>query len=771
MADQDININIGTNVDSTDLDQLKQDAEQLESQGYIIKIDVDSEEATDNINEFTNIVQNVKDDGTIDIRFENNAGQTADEVDAAAASVDNLQTSLNDIDGSSAGDAAEQVKDVGDQASESSTQIDDMSALLAGLGAGAVVGGFYEASMSADTFNQQVGALETNIGNSQIGKNVASEVAKMGAQYGVAGGEARSFANVMAVSGVKTSSVFGDMTKNLSGMAYLSKKTGESSASAQKRVEGSLIRIAKSGKISSLTLRNLGVSAQDLESAAGMSLDNINAKMENMTEAERWEYLNGLLNKTGKVQEGAARASKTLEARMNALQMKVGGVTRRLGELIMPTVISFVNFLADTLSRLLDWFDKLPKGVQSVIGGFVAFVAGTAVFIGGTVAIMGAIGKVNQIFTGFKSAMGLCSATKKNGECFSTLSESIRNKAGNIKSSVTGMGASIRSSLTSAGTTVSTFATTAGSKLKTLGSSFLTAGKNALTAAGNYAKNGLAAAANAIKTGIMTAATWLATAAQTALNFVMSINPIFLIIMAIAALVAILAYLYFNNETVRNSINALGAGLMYVGQLIYGYLIAAWNNLVAKLTIVKTAIIGFVLGALNNLRQFPGRVWALLLQVITRVTSWGSNIVARGKSAALNFLNGVVNYFKQLPGKIYNAISGVADKVKSVFSNAGHAAWSAFVAALDSVSGGLATIAINAVSGNSGSPWEVTHNNNGGYAGSPFEETSQNNNNQSGSKTGNTYVFKSLYMDKDFPNHVINVIDRRDELERMRTGV
>ena len=438
----------------------------------------------------------------------------------------------------------------------------------------------------------------------------------------------------------------------------------------------------------------------------------------------------------------------------------------------MPSVISFVNFLADTLSRLLDWFDKLPKGVQSVIGGFVAFVAGTAVFIGGTVAIMGAIGKVNQIFTGFKSAMGLCSATKKNGECFSTLSQSIRNKAGNIKSSVTGMGASIRSSLTSAGTTVSTFATTAGSKLKTLGSSFLTAGKNALTAAGNYAKNGLAAAANAIKTGIMTAATWLATAAQTALNIVMSINPIFLVIMAIAALVAILVYLYYNNEQVRNAVNALGAGLQHVGQVIYGTLIAAWNNLVAKLTIVKTAIIGFVLGALNNLRQFPGRVWALLLQVITRVTSWGSNIVARGKSAALNFLNGVVNYFKQLPGKIYNAISGVADKVKSVFANAGHAAWSAFVAALDSVSGGLASISINDVTGSGGSPWEVTHNNNGGYAGSPFEETSQNNNNnQSGSKTGNTYIFKSLYMDKDFPNHVINVIDRRDELERMRTGV
>jgi uncharacterized protein YoxC len=45
---------------------------------------------------------------------------------------------------------------------------------------------------------------------------------------------------------------------------------------------------------------------------------------------------------------------------------------------------------------------------------------------------------------------------------------------------------------------------------------------------------------DAIQTGIQTAATWLVNAAQTALNLVMSLNPIMLVVAAIAALIAII---------------------------------------------------------------------------------------------------------------------------------------------------------------------------------------------------------------------------------------
>lgn len=58
--------------------------------------------------------------------------------------------------------------------------------------------------------------------------------------------------------------------------------------------------------------------------------------------------------------------------------------------------------------------------------------------------------------------------------------------------------------------------------------------------------------ADAVKTGVQTAATWLATAAQGALNLVMSMNPIALVVIAIAALVAAFVVLWNKCEGFRN---------------------------------------------------------------------------------------------------------------------------------------------------------------------------------------------------------------------------
>lgn len=108
--------------------------------------------------------------------------------------------------------------------------------------------------------------------------------------------------------------------------------------------------------------------------------------------------------------------------------------------------------------------------------------------------------------------------------------------------------------------------------------------------------------AYAAMTGLATLKTTALTAAQTALNFVMSMNPIALVVIAIAALVAAFVLAYKNSETFRNGVNALFEGVKngvtgtvdFIKALlntvlgfyksIFNGIANLWNNSVGKLS-------------------------------------------------------------------------------------------------------------------------------------------------------------------------------------------
>lgn len=94
-------------------------------------------------------------------------------------------------------------------------------------------------------------------------------------------------------------------------------------------------------------------------------------------------------------------------------------------------------------------------------------------------------------------------------------------------------------------------------------------------------------------------ATGIATAAQWLLNIAMSMNPVMIVVIAIVALIAVLGYLYYNNETVRNAINALWSGMQALGSYIMGGLMAAWNALTTALSPITNAL-GKLWGAISK---------------------------------------------------------------------------------------------------------------------------------------------------------------------------
>ena len=150
----------------------------------------------------------------------------------------------------------------------------------------------------------------------------------------------------------------------------------------------------------------------------------------------------------------------------------------------------------------------------------------------------------------------------------------------------------------------------------------------------------------------------------------MDANPIMIVVLAIIALVAILAYLYFNNEQVRQAIDALGQTFMWIGQVAYAsivnainiisttlmafwnYLVGLANLLVMQVTQTVTMVINGVLRFITWFTSLPGRVAAILTNTVSRAISFASSFAQKLINAAVGAVNGFASYIGQLPGKL-----------------------------------------------------------------------------------------------------------------------
>lgn len=173
----------------------------------------------------------------------------------------------------------------------------------------------------------------------------------------------------------------------------------------------------------------------------------------------------------------------------------------------------------------------------------------------------------------------------------------------------------------------------------------------------------------------------IAAAAQWLLNIAMSANPIMLVVIAIVALIAILTYLYFNNEQVRESINNLGQSLLGLGQWIYTGLIGALEtvknaligfvqyiigfgvNLIGNIGLTITNIINRIIGFLVWWYTLPSKIAITFINIIARALGFGNNFVQRITSAGSRAVNNFLSYIRQLPGKLASELNNMLSLV------------------------------------------------------------------------------------------------------------
>lgn len=122
------------------------------------------------------------------------------------------------------------------------------------------------------------------------------------------------------------------------------------------------------------------------------------------------------------------------------------------------------------------------------------------------------------------------------------------------------------------------------------------------------------------------AATKIQAAAQWLLNAAMDANPIMIVVIAIIALVAILTYLYFNNEQVRNTLNALGSYLS-------GTFIGLWD---------------YLCGAVGNTVDFFQNLYSAIINLPSTLSSLGASIWS---------------WISGLPGQLASALTGIGSAI------------------------------------------------------------------------------------------------------------
>lgn len=218
-------------------------------------------------------------------------------------------------------------------------------------------------------------------------------------------------------------------------------------------------------------------------------------------------------------------------------------------------------------------------------------------------------------------------------------------------------------------------------------------------------------AALAVQTIATSAVTKAATIAQAALNAVLLANPVTLLVVAIAALVAGLVIAYQRSETFRAVVDkvfsaiktAITTAVSFVVDFVknnwqklvvlitgpIGAIVllvvknwdtiknatkAAWefvknavstvvNALKAVVTTVFNAYVTVITGAWNKIKSATSAVWDAVKSVVSKAWDGIRNLVSTG-------VDKVVEFVRALPGRITSAVSGAFDGLKEAFRSA-----------------------------------------------------------------------------------------------------
>jgi len=167
--------------------------------------------------------------------------------------------------------------------------------------------------------------------------------------------------------------------------------------------------------------------------------------------------------------------------------------------------------------------------------------------------------------------------------------------------------------------------------------------------------NRVAVAAVAVTMGVVRAATIAWTAVQWALNVALNANPIGLIVLAVAALVAGIILLWKNSETFRKIVLAVwGAIKVAIKATVDWFVNTAWPWI--------KKVIDFIIGYYKLLWQITKAVWTGIFNAIKSALTWIKDISQTIWNAIVTAVKTYINVYKTV-------IMAVINFVKAAWNN------------------------------------------------------------------------------------------------------
>lgn len=442
------------------------------------------------------------------------------------------------------------------------------------------------------------------------------------------------------------------------------------------KVEEATIKVDEARKKSFKAIKDYGKGSEEARKASNelaLAQQGVETAMAGSTSemdvaTKQAATLSLIMSQTKDVQGQAAREADGGSGKLRAMQTEMKNLSAEVGGKLLPVGIKLLGWA----SSLMDKFGKLSSKAQNII----LIVLGLGAALGPVVYIVGT-------FT--RSIKATIDAAKKAHEQYGKL----KDKA------------------VSAFTKMAEVSKTAASKTKELASATSDYSKKTYSSMKMSAQykahlvkeNALKVAAKTKTVALTVAekarmvATKIATAAQAAFNLVMSVNPIFLIIAAIIAFVAIMVVLYKKNEAVRNFIDAAWRGIVSVVKwawetvlkplwdaivfyvtnmlipyfkLLWSVLQAAWNGIVA---VVKWAWENVIKPIWDLIYWYVTTVLIPVWTKIWEVAVWVWNKVVEGIQAAWNFIKPIWDsIWAFITEKLVPAFQKIWDKVSDVFT-------------------------------------------------------------------------------------------------------
>lgn len=224
-----------------------------------------------------------------------------------------------------------------------------------------------------------------------------------------------------------------------------------------------------------------------------------------------------------------------------------------------------------------------------------------------------------------------------------------------------------------------------GSAAKNATLTMLDLGKKTMIAGYNAAKAAVMWIAQKVQLIASTVATYAMAAAQAVLNFVMSMNPIMIVVLAIIALIAVLVYLYYNVDWVKQAFDNLAATLMGAITGAIQWLMNLFNNFTSQLGLNTNDWIQAVLGFILFIPTLPLQLGIALANAIAKTLGFGNNFVQKMTNSAKNAIYGFINYMKQLPGIVMGEFNRVLGLVNNFINTLPDRVWDMGKAIIDAL--------------------------------------------------------------------------------------